>query len=91
MPFALAVGAGRGGLDIFLSFLFPSLGVRPIQTEILFQRAIKPKTTNQPNVSYQVLTRLIHDNQTYLVKMVFSTEAFGTLTANIRPVTTVNS
>ena len=34
-----------------LSFLFSfslSLGDGPIQTEILSQRAVKPKTTNQP-------------------------------------------
>ena len=50
----LAVGAGGGGLDIFfsrLSFLFSfsfSRGDGPIETEILSQRAVKPKTTNQP-------------------------------------------
>ena len=51
---ALAMGAGGGCLDIFtlvyhFSFLSPSLGDGPIQTEILSQRAVKPKTTNQPN------------------------------------------
>ena len=52
-PIVLAVGAG-GCLDIFfshLSFLFSfslSLGDGPIWTEILSQRAVKPKTTNQP-------------------------------------------
>ena len=49
---ALAVGVGWGCLDIFfsrLSFLSHSLGDGPIQTEILSQRAVKPKTTNQPN------------------------------------------
>ena len=50
-PIVLAVGAGGGGLDIsfypFSSFSL-SLGDGPIQTEILSQRAIKPKTTNQP-------------------------------------------
>ena len=50
---ALAVGAGGGGLDIFtLIYLFSSfslsLGDGPIQTEILSQIAVKPKTTNQP-------------------------------------------
>ena len=45
---ALAVGAGGGCLDIFsLIFHFSSfslsLGDDPIQTEILSQRAIKPK------------------------------------------------
>ena len=36
-----------------LSFLFSfslSLGDGPIQTEILSQRAVKPKTTNQPTL-----------------------------------------
>ena len=52
-PIAHAVGAGGGGLDIFtLIYLFSSfslsLGDGPIQTEILSQRAVKPKTTNQP-------------------------------------------
>ena len=49
-PTALAVGAGGGCLDFFLSFLFSvslSLGDGPISTEILSQRAVKPKTTNQ--------------------------------------------
>ena len=48
----LAVGAGWGSLDIFshLSLLFPfslCLEDGPILTEILAQRAVKPKTTNQ--------------------------------------------
>ena len=55
-PIGLAVGAGGGCLDIFLylSFLSSfslSLGDGPIQTEILSQRAAKPKTTNQPNLA----------------------------------------
>ena len=50
---ALAVGAGGGGLDIFtLIYPFSSfalyLGDGPIYTEILSQRVVKPKTTNQP-------------------------------------------
>ena len=50
----LAVGAGGYCLDIFLSsFLslsFPlSLGDGPIYTEIVSQRDVKPKTTNQPS------------------------------------------
>ena len=56
-PIALAVGAGGGCLDIFLLssifsllFLPLSLGDGPIQTEILSQRAAKPKTTNPPNL-----------------------------------------
>ena len=54
-PIALAVGAGGGVLDI-LSLIYPFssfslfLGDGPIWTEILSQRAVKPKTTNQPNV-----------------------------------------
>ena len=52
-PIALAVGTGGGGLDIF-TLIYPfssfslSLGDGPIWTEILSQRAVKPKTTNQP-------------------------------------------
>ena len=52
-PIALAVGAGGGGLEIF-TLIYPffsfslSLGDGPIWTEILSQRAVKPKTTNQP-------------------------------------------
>ena len=53
-PTALAVGVGGGCLDIFslvchFSLTFSlSLGDGPIWTEILSQRAVKPKTTNQP-------------------------------------------
>ena len=53
-PTALAVGADWSCLDIFFSrlpFLFSySLcqGDGPIQTEILSQRAVKPKSNNQP-------------------------------------------
>ena len=52
-PTALAVGVGGGCLDIFtlLSFLSSFsliLGDGPILTEILSQKAFKPKTTNQP-------------------------------------------
>ena len=52
-PSALVVGAGGGCLDIFtliypfLSSFSLSLGDGPIWTEILSQRAVKPKTTNQ--------------------------------------------
>ena len=55
----LAVGAGGGWLGHFyshLSFLSSfslSLGDGPIQTEILSQRAIKSKTTNQPTYIYK--------------------------------------
>ena len=50
-PTVLAVGAGGVVWTFFshLSFLFSfSLSLGPIYTEILPQRAIKPKTTNQP-------------------------------------------
>ena len=49
----LAIGAGGGLLGHFISrlpllFSFSlSLGDGPTQTEILSQRAVKPKTTNQ--------------------------------------------
>ena len=52
---ALVVGAGGGCLDIFtliypfLSSFSLSVGDGPIETEILSQRAVKPKTTNQPS------------------------------------------
>ena len=55
-PTALAVVAG--GLDIF-TVIYPfssfslSLGDGPIQTEILSQRAVKPKSTNQPKKTRQ--------------------------------------
>ena len=53
-PSVLVVGAG-GLFGLFssrLSFLYSfsvSLGDGPIQNEILSQRAVKPKTTNQSN------------------------------------------
>ena len=53
---ALAVGAGGGCLDIF-TLIYPfssfslSLGDGPIETELLSQRAVKPKPINQPNLS----------------------------------------
>ena len=50
-PTALAEVAGRGCLDIFslvYHFSFLSLGDGPICTEILSQRANKPRTTNRP-------------------------------------------
>ena len=55
-PVALAVDAGVVVWTFFsrLSFLSSfslSLEDGPIQTEILSQRAVKPKTTNQPNNS----------------------------------------
>ena len=57
-PTALAVGAVWGCLDIFTSRLlfrsscFLSLGDGPIYTEILSQKAVKPKKTNQPTTEY---------------------------------------
>ena len=57
-PIALAVGAGGVVWTFysqlsFLSSLSISLGNGPIKTEILSQRAVKPKTTNQPMTSFQ--------------------------------------
>ena len=55
-PIALAVGAGGGLFGHFYSPLsFPSslslsLGDGPIETEILSERAVKPKTTNQQTI-----------------------------------------
>ena len=51
-PIALAVGVGGGCLDIFFSRLpifisSPCLRDGQICTEILPQKAVKPKTTNQ--------------------------------------------
>ena len=48
-PNAFAVGAARGYWDILsvVYHLFFRSGDGPIKTEILSQRAIKPKTTNQ--------------------------------------------
>ena len=58
VPISLAVGAGGGCLDIFLSRLLfhcslslslsLSGGDGMIQTEILSEKTVKPKTTNQP-------------------------------------------
>ena len=50
-PIALAVGAGGGCLEFLLSYTF-SFFFLPIKTEILSQRSVKPKTTNQPTVEY---------------------------------------
>ena len=48
-PTAHAVGAGGHGFVVYHFFFFSlSLGDGPIYTEILSQRAVKPKTTNQP-------------------------------------------
>ena len=59
-PTALAVGAGGGSFGHFfsrLSFLFSyslSQGDGLILTEILSQRAVKPKSTNQPTTPLKV-------------------------------------
>ena len=46
-PIALAVGAGGSGLDIFtLIYPFSSFSLSLGEAEILSQRAVKPKTTN---------------------------------------------
>ena len=51
-PTALAVGADGICLDIsFLSSFSLSLEDGPIETEILSQRTVQPKTTNQPKIS----------------------------------------
>ena len=53
-PTALVVGAGGGCFDIFLCLLSSfshSPGDGPISAEILSQRAVKPKTTNQPCIT----------------------------------------
>ena len=47
-PIALAIGAGKGCSDIFpLLYLFASLSPSLWETEILTQRDVYPKTTNQ--------------------------------------------
>ena len=48
-PTALAVGAGRGCLDISSLVQHSTIPDDPILTDILSQRAVKPKTTNQPS------------------------------------------
>ena len=70
---ALAVGAGGGGLDIF-TLIYPfssfslSLGDGSIKTEILSQRAVKPKTTNQPIHS----SRCMHDPSFMALALIVS-------------------
>ena len=63
-PTALAVGAGGGCLDILtLIYPFSSLPLSfrdgPIWTEILSQRAVKPKTTNQHSQHSWIQRRVI--------------------------------
>ena len=78
-PVALAVGAGGGGLDIF-TLIYPfssfslSLGDGPIWTEILSQRAVKPKTTNQPNPS-QIIYLFVF--VIFRVKRLFFLQVYG--------------
>ena len=74
--FAFAVVAGGGCLDSFfshLSFLSsftPSLGDGPILTEILDQRAVKPKATNQPNQTFpHFLIKEITDENTSITSL----------------------
>ena len=63
-PTALAVGAGGGCLDIFtLIYPFSSLSPSLWETaryrlEILSQRAVKPKTTNQPSLRGRFLAHM---------------------------------
>ena len=67
-PTAFAVGAGRGCLDIF-TLVYPfspfslSLGDGPIWTEILSQRAVKPKTTDQPTLLHNVVKPTSYQHQ----------------------------
>ena len=72
-PTVLAVGAGGGLFGNFfsrLSFLFSfslSLGDGPIQTGILSQRAVKPKTTNQPFIILTCLIARLLNPTTYVL------------------------
>ena len=49
-PPALAEGAGGVVWTVLLSSIFSLLCLPLFGTEILSQRAVKPKTTNQPNL-----------------------------------------
>ena len=58
-PTALAVGAGGVVWTFLLSSILSlsfslSLGDGPIKTEILSQRAVKPNTINQPNLTFRI-------------------------------------
>ena len=70
-PIALAIGAGGGCLDIFalicpFSPLFSlSFGDGPILTEILSQRAVKPK--NQPTNQKQAAKNMKVENWKYVL------------------------
>ena len=73
-PIALVVGASGGLFGYFfshLSFLFSFslfLGDDPIYTEILSQRAVKPKPTNQLNsVAISLKVMLINLGHDYTV------------------------
>ena len=77
-PIALAVGTGGGCLDIFtllypFSPLSPSLGDGPIQTEILSERAAKPKTTNQQPKSCSGGCTICHTLCLYVISCVYIT------------------
>ena len=61
-PTALAVGAGGCRLATFgyhYSSFSLSLGDGPISTDILSQRAIKPKTTNQSKFKFLLCTKYL--------------------------------
>ena len=49
-PTVVAVGAGGVVWAFFSHRSFLSLGDGPLYTEILSQRAVKPQTTNQPQI-----------------------------------------
>ena len=58
-PIALAVGAGGGCLDVFLSSIFALYFLPLWEIEILSQRAVKPKTTNQPIIHRLDMTEIL--------------------------------
>ena len=65
----LAIDAGGVVWPFFPSsitslFFIPLSGRRPIYTEILFQRAVKPKTTNQTQNNQQTNGTIIDHDQT---------------------------
>ena len=60
-PIALAVGAGRGCLDIF-TLIYPfslSLGDGPIKTELLSQRAARQKKNKKKLFVLSLIPKLI--------------------------------
>ena len=66
-PNALAAGAGWGYLDFFLSSVSISLGDSPIKTEIMSERAVKPKpkTTIQRHVGVHDICLCMHTLRTW--------------------------